>query len=467
MSATFNEPSMQERVELIVHLLRFSDRLFTIMSDDTNALSSFSHMLLRHDATGLHYAEVYPTPGMDAEDIVMNLARAWGIEVDFGETAMNALFQRLAPKLPDPQRAVAIIHFAERLPPMILDGLIAFMQRLDQINDGRVRMILMGTPVLTQRIAPMQTLSEAGQVYALHLQPLTSSRQNDEQPSLATQAFVSNEPMNSAENAHGVTTERAAKVLAQSPATKTRSLFIVGLGASLILAVIVALMLRPKAPEVPKETTVSIPLTPQAAPDVSSEPMNTATAPAVETTATTPTVASSPSPEVAAKKLPPTQASATLPSVYAPMPTTASAAMPTEQVTPTPPPVASTSPQPAKREAATLPKHEAKNTPKPERSKSEQVSGDVYSTQNAQQYVVQIISLGSANAVNTFITTHGLHDCQYFTQKRGDKTLYSLSCGLYPSRDAALAAVAKLPEKVRSAAPYPRQIADIRKVMLP
>jgi hypothetical protein len=454
MSTTPNEPSMQERVELIVHLLRFSGRLFTIMSDDSNALSNFSHMLLRHDTTGLHYAEVYPTPNMHAEDIVMGLARDWNIEVDFGETAMNALFQRLAPNLPDPQRAVAIIHFAERLPPMTLDALVAFMQRLDQINDGRVRMILMGAPVLSQRIAPMQTLSEAGQVYALHLQPLLSSKPTNEQPTHATQAFVSNdEPPHAGDHA-GITSDRAARMLEQTPSSKTRSLFIIGLGVSLILAVIVALMLRPEAPEAPKDTTVSLPLAPQAAPDARKDITEPTLTPAVTSTATAPSVASLPPQET-----PTTQAPATQPSIYAPVPT----AVLTEQaIPPAPNPVTATATKPAKHESSASPKHEAKNAPKPEA-----VGSDMYSSQNAEKYVVQIISLGSAKAVDAFIKTHGLHDCQHFTQKRGDNTLYSLTCGLYPSREAALTAVTKLPEKVRSAAPYPRQVADIRKVMLP
>lgn len=79
---------------------------------------------------------------------------------------------------------------------------------------------------------------------------------------------------------------------------------------------------------------------------------------------------------------------------------------------------------------------------------------------------MQIISLGSAKAVDTYVKTHGLKDCQTFRQKRGDKVLYSLTCGLYPTREAALEAQDKLPGGVREVKPYPRQVADIRKVML-
>jgi len=80
---------------------------------------------------------------------------------------------------------------------------------------------------------------------------------------------------------------------------------------------------------------------------------------------------------------------------------------------------------------------------------------------------VQIVTLGSAKAVNNYIKTHGLENCQSFRQQRDGKELFSLTCGIYPNRESALTALSKLPSAVNAAKPYPRQIADIRKVMLP
>lgn len=469
MDATFNEPSMQERVELIIHLLRHSDRIFTIMSDDATVLSGFSHKLTHHDTQGLHYAEVYPNAGMDAEDIVMHLARAWGVEVDFGETAMNALFQRLPALFTDPRRAVAIIHFADTLPPMILDGLIGFMQRLDQLLDGRVRLILTGSALLTQRIAPMHTLAEAGQVYALHLQPLA--------PSPAAPGFVSpaaakvldpNEPA----------TQPAPRVGLKSASNadntnNARGLLLGGLGVSLILAVVVAMMLRPDAPEAPKDTTVSIPLTSSEAPSVAlslppesesetpSEPVPGSVEPGTQATESMPTTEAVTTPPTTTLQPPVAQAPlvqnalpSTQPSVYAPLPPKAAEpAAVTETVT----------------AASTI---TPKPTPAPEtktetKAKPLAQKGERFSASNASQYVVQIVTLGSAKAVNTFIKTHRLEDCHSFRQQRDGKELFSLTCGLYPSREAALAAQSQLPSAVSAAKPYPRQIADIRKVMLP
>ncbi|MDD2893302.1 MAG: hypothetical protein PHF20_05175 [Halothiobacillaceae bacterium] len=467
MDATLNEPSMQERVELIIHLLRHSDRVFTIMSDDSSVLNGFSHKLTRHDNQGLHYAEVYPSPGMDAEDIVMHLARAWGMEVDFGETAMNALFQHLPATLPEPRRAVAIIHFADTLPPMILDGLIGFMQRLDERLDGRVRLILTGSPRLTQRLAPMQTLGNAGQVYALHLQPITSTSAAEGFVSAAAEAVL-----NPNDTTSGTTPDLPPRI-STHPArhagnsNSMRGLTFGALGVSLLLAVVVALILRPDAPEPPKDTTVSIPLNPSPV----ASPTEPAPGAEITTTAVEPVAqvmpAATPTPEVAtppqntpvpptppAPVTPSTPPSSTQPSVYAPVPVKPVEAKPVAKAEPLP--VAVTKPV----QAAPVVKTESK-------AKATTPSSERFAASNASQYVLQIITLGSSKAVNAYIKTHALEDCQSFRQQRDGKELFSLTCGLYPNREAALAAQSKLPSSVNAAKPYPRQVADIRKVMLP
>ena len=468
MDATLNEPSMQERVELIIHLLRHSDRLFTIMSDDSTILSGFSHKLTHHDTQGLHYAEVYPTAGMDAEDIVMHLARGWNVDVDFGETAMNALFHRLPAMLPEPRRAVAIVHFTDTLPPAILDALISFMQRLDQLLNGRVRMILTGSPQLTQRLAPMQTLSGVGQVYALHLQSLSPNKS-------PAQGFVTPEAADlftsdDATSAPSSAPPRATPPRAANNGSGPRSLILGGLGVSLILAVVVALMLRPDTPEPPKDTTVSIPLTPTVTPTVTAAPPlspSEATAPSADTTTppaekpaqiATPTPNPEPTPAPVTTPVvspaPVAVASPTQPSVYAatPVVSPADTAAPSAHV-------------------ASKPAAEAKPEKKPETKTAAKSStsppSQRFSKENAQHYVLQIVTLGSAKAASSYIKAHGLENCQTFHQQRDGKDLFSLTCGLYPNREAALEAQKNLPSSVLSTKPYPRQIADIRKVMQP
>lgn len=466
MDATLNEPSMQERVELIIHLLRHSDRVFTIMSDDAAVLNGFSHKLTHHDTQGLHYAEVYPSAGMDAEDIVMHLARAWGVEVDFGETAMNALFQHLPATLPEPRRAVAIIHFADTLPPMILDGVIGFMQRLDERLDGRARLILTGSSLLTQRIAPMQALGDAGQVYALHLQPLMSTPATDGFVSAAANAVLNPNETTSGTASNSPLRQSSASKSPTNGSGSARGLVFGGLGVSLLLAVVVALILRPDAPETPKDTTISIPLNPSPVTSLAEPAPDTeVTSATVEQAVAQVTVAATPAPEVEvavtpqstptppAPVIPTTQPSSTQPSVYAPVPVKAVEAKPVAKTEPLPAVV-------AKPVQATPVKTESK-------AKATTRTSERFAASNASQYVLQIITLGSAKAVNTYVKTHDLQDCQSFRQQRDGKELFSLTCGLYPNREAALAAQSKLPASVTAAKPYPRQVADIRKVMLP
>ncbi len=473
MDATFNEPSMQERVELIIHLLRHNDRVFTIMSDDSNVLSGFSHKLTHHDTKGLYYAEVYPSAGMDTEDIVMQLARSWGVDVDFGETAMNALFQRLPALLNDPRRAVAIIHNTDSLPPIILDGLIGFMQRLDQLLEGRVRLILTGSALLTQRIAPVQSLAAAGQVYALHLQPLA--------PSPTTQGFVSAAAAEVLDANDPTANPQPYPVLKPtsnaSNTNNARGLLLGGLGVSLILAVIVALLLRPDAPEAPKDTTVSIPLTAPVTPASTPAPPSdlspvaeiapATVEPIAQSTTPTPTIEAPATP--ALPPAPPAQvpSNITQPSVYAPVQAKAieTPPVPPKAVEPAPATEVITEVITA---SAVAPKP-SPTVPTKTESKAKPVAqtNERFSASHASKYAVQIVTLSSLKAVNAYIKTHGLQDCQSFRQQRDGKELFSLTCGLYPNREAALAAVSQLPSSINAAKPYPRQIADIRKVMLP
>jgi len=467
MDTTFNEPSMQERVELIIHLLRHSDRVFTIMSDDSNVLNGFSHKLTHHDTKGLHYAEASPSAGMDAEDIVMHIARAWGVDVDFGETAMNALFQRLPALLTEPHRAVAIIHNADTLPPMILDGLIGFMQRLDQLLDGRVRLILTGSAQLTQRIAPMQTLSEAGQVYALHMQPLA--------PSPATQGFVSAATTEVLDTDDLIAPRQPRSGLNSTHSAgntnHARGLLLGGLGVSLILAVIVALLLQPDTQEAPKNTTVSIPLAapvaPASPPETPSEPSPIAeiapatVEPIAQSATPTPTTETVAAPALPPAASAPIASNSTQSNVHAPAPSKAAEPEPkvVESAPTTDAVVAAKTPPP---KPTPTPPSKTETKPKPVAQ-----TGERFSDSHASQYVVQIVTLGSAKAVSTFIKTHNLKDCHSFRQQRDGNELFSLTCGLYPSREAALAAQSQLPSTITATKPYPRQIADIRRVMLP
>jgi septal ring-binding cell division protein DamX len=432
---------LHERVELIVHLLKFSDRLFAIMSPATDELHTFTDLLIKEGGAGLLIARVHPDLALNAEDVATDLAKAWGIELNLGESAMQAIEQRLPERLPEPRRAVAIIGDVERLPSQALDELIGFMQRLDDQTGGRVRLALLGGPNLAGQLQHMQSLETGGQVYALHLTPppaeafadMATSVPGDEPP-----AF-----------------ERPAPRDGEAPALPGRALLIGGVAASLALAVAIALLMRPGEPEVAKDQQVSVPLKSET---VASLPVAPLPAPTPGAVTGEPAVPAPPAP--IGHQL--TDSPASPP----PPPAPVLPAPPPAEVKPSAP-VAMAEPKPSV--PAAMPAAEPKPSlpaPKPSAQPAKKAT-NWYAQQKADQYVLQVVSLKSEAEVDRFIKQNGLKDCHSFRQLRDGQTLHTLTCGLYPSRDAASQAAAKLPEKARAGKPFPRRIDDIRKIMQP
>jgi septal ring-binding cell division protein DamX len=441
---------LRERVELVVHLLKFSDRLFAIMSPATDELHTFTDLLIKEGGAGLLIARVHPDLALNAEDVATDLAKAWGIELNLGESAMQAIEQRLPELLPEPRRAVAIIEDVERLPPHALDELIGFMQRLDGQLGGRARLVLLGGPNLAARLQQMHSLEAGGQVYALHLAPPPADAFADMAPDAAGDAPT--------------VVEHPAPRGSEAPALPVRTWLIGGIAASLALAVTIALLMRPDEPEVAKDQQVSVPLKSET---VASLPVAPLPAPTPGAVSGQPLP--SPAPTPIGHQL--SESVADAEGAKAPM-------MP-------PPPVSSTStPEPAAPAeampsaptveqkpgtAATMPTAEPKPSqpaPKPATQPAKKAA-NWYAQQKGDQYVLQVISLSSRAEVKQFISRHGLKDCHSFRQLRDGQTLYTVTCGLYSSRTAASQAAAKLPEKARVGKPFPRRIDDIRKIMQP
>lgn len=439
---------LHERVELIVHLLKFSDRLFAIMSPATDELHTFTDLLIKEGGTGLLIARVHPDLALNAEDVATDLAKAWGIELNLGESAMQAIEQRLPERLPEPRRAVAIIEDAERLPPQVLDELIGFMQRLDDQMGGRVRLALLGGPNLAAKLRHIPSLEGSGQIYALHLTP--------------PPAEVFADMASAAPGEAPLAPEHPAPRGGEAPVLPARALLIGGVAASLALAIVIALLLRPSEPKVDEKQQISILLNSETAassPPSSSPPPVSAGEPAAPSSAAvighqlTDSPLPPPSPEqpplsaVDVKPNAPVAIAEPRPSI--PAATAAAEAKPSIQKA-----------MPAAEPKPSLP------APKPSAPSAKKAS-DWYAQQKGDQYVLQVVSLASEAEVERFIKQHGLKDCHSFRQLRDGKTLHTLTCGLYPNRDAASQAAAKLPEKARVGKPFPRRIDDIRKIMQP
>lgn len=457
---------LMERVELITHLLKFSDRLFTIMSPDAGELKTFAELLMQEGSTGLHFAHVTPDLALTADDVAADLARAWGLDVGFDETASQAIEQRLPGMLREPRRAVAIINEVERLPRSALNDLVAFMQRMDGLTSGRVRLVLMGGPALAGHLQELKSLSEGGQIYALHLgskmgEPATPAFGDDAGAGI-DEGF---DPLASP-------TEQDRPLHAdERSGLPARTLLIGGIGLSLVLAIGVALLMRPSEPEAPKDRQVSVPL----APEKRVESVALPTTPAPQSVqpaapAAVEPIPSQPAP-IVGHQLAESSSAPAASTEPAPAPATKPVPEPVAaQPAPEPKPVKTEAPPPAPEPAPVVAsKEEPKPKPasKPQASTSAKKNGNWFATQPGDHYVLQIVTAKSPKDIDTFIRKHGLKDCHSFAQKRDAQTLSTLTCGLYGSRDAAAKAVSSLPEKARSGSPYPRRIDDIRKVMLP
>ena len=88
-----------------------------------------------------------------------------------------------------------------------------------------------------------------------------------------------------------------------------------------------------------------------------------------------------------------------------------------------------------------------------------------YVRQDPNSYVVQIISLNSSEKLDAYTKAQGWRDCHNYARQRDAQVLHVLTCGLYPSREAARQAIGKLPGKIGN--PIPSRIEDILKAMQP
>ncbi len=425
---------LHERVELIVHLLKFSDRLFAIMSPSEEERRAFADLLMQEGGAGLVFARVEGSAGLDAEGLASELAQAWGIELEGGESAMQAIEAGLPERLPEPRRVVALIEDVQRLPEQALDELIRFMQRLDGATGGRARLVLLGGPGLADQLQRMPSLEAGGQVYALHLSP----------PPPEAFAGIKGRLANDIPAASPRPAPQGRAGLALSP----RVLLIGGTALAFALAVIIALLLRPDQPAEEQATQLIEPLAPEPAPSAPPVSPPLAVQPPLPPGPAAEEGGEAPLAEAPVVQPPPA------PPVEAPMPA------PTPQVQP---PAPQAMPEPAP--APAMPAPQAKPATPP--AQPAQRPENWYAQQRGDHYVVQVISLKSAEDVQRFIRQHGLKDCHSFRQAVYGQTLHTLTCGLYPTREAAQRAIAELPEKARAGKPFPRRIDDIRKIMQP
>lgn len=91
-----------------------------------------------------------------------------------------------------------------------------------------------------------------------------------------------------------------------------------------------------------------------------------------------------------------------------------------------------------------------------------------YQAQEAGRYVLQVLGSHSQEAAKDFIANNpGVADLRFFQTTHQGKPWFVVTQGNYASRQQAQQAVARLPEQMRRASPWPRSVGDIKQALEP
>ncbi len=524
----YQDPSFLQRLDLIQHLVRYSDLLLVLTGERGSGKTTLTRQLLAR-CEGQQTCLVQAHALLGADEILQQIVSCLRIQTetaeadDLGEALGEYLAIQQNSGHPPP---LVVVDDAHELPPTTLDALLKLPQTTGR-HGKSLRIVLAGEPPITALLTSLGYLTGEDAVYAMELPPLSEEQCAQYlQHRLAAAGLSGPSPftpphvrilyqvsgglpghLNTA--AQQLLTELGMQTKHTAPYGRrlapltaslrrhlppmrqhmTRPPVLAGAAAVLLLGAVLLFQDRINAlftPEPPAPETASLPL-PQPQPSVTVARYDTtptaggtsgsAPPPAVATSApeaVAPTVAASqaedtaPPPAVAAT--PPAETPAPLPEAAAPdpAPPAQDIAVAPETATPaqaqettaavTPPPAApetkaaqAASPRPAKRDAATGPKRES-----------------WLLAQNGNQYTLQLIGSRQESTVLNLIKTHRLgKQASYFRTRYKDDDWYVLLYGIYPSRDAALAAVRKLPQPLQAQKPWARTLKsvhqDIRK----
>ena len=117
-------------------------------------------------------------------------------------------------------------------------------------------------------------------------------------------------------------------------------------------------------------------------------------------------------------------------------------------------------PAPAPTQVATA-KPSAKPAEKPAAAAPAATGGTWYAGQAPGHYVVQILGTSSEATAQSYVKEQGA-EYRYFKKTLQGKPLFVVTYGSFADRNAALAAIKVLPEKVQAGKPWPRTVGSIQ-----
>lgn len=80
----------------------------------------------------------------------------------------------------------------------------------------------------------------------------------------------------------------------------------------------------------------------------------------------------------------------------------------------------------------------------------------------ADAWMLQLAITGHEDAARAMLTRVGLNRAAYYRSMRDGRAVFVVLSGAYPSREAAIMARDELPEAIRAASPFPRQLSTIQ-----